>query len=323
MENSLTICSVSYNSAGFLRLNYKTTKTLNPRNEIRWIIAENSPRDSTSRLAANEPHLTVIEGSGSGHIPTYHHTLALRRCVEQAETRFILVIDPDLFVVRQNWVSETIMHMRERDLAILGVPWHPQSSAKYRYFPAVHFSLFDTHRFPKSAIDFRPDVPNGETDPDWDRERGDSSKHFFLSRGAAQLAKLPVLSHRRRRYTDTGSRLYKQWAGDPSLHYEIMDPVWDPQRGIKNQSLAGKILQRLLPDELCYQPKHYQTKYRSGFLDSAISDDFRQNWEQFMWRDAPFCFHVRLNLERSSRDAHSEISAAEKAIRSISSQQKH
>ena len=96
-----------------------------------------------------------------------------------------------------------------------------------------------------------------------------------------------------------------------------MDPVWNPNDAKQVESIAGRVLQKILPDELCYQPKHYQTKYQNPFVDGGATDDVRKNWEQFVWQDAPFCFHVRLNLKRNSRDVHSEAKSAESVIKAI------
>ena len=306
MTEPLTVCTVSFNSGPYLRQNRYLTEQLNPGADVRWIVAENSPKDSAARLLDDEPGFRIIEGAGPGHTPTYHHTLALRRCIDLADTRFVLVLDPDLFVVRPDWVRDVIGYMLARRLAILGVPWHPQSG-KYRYFPAVHFSIFDTSLFDKSAIDFRPDYPNGVNDPEWPEGWKSDRTYFAISPVARVLARLPLLQHRCRYYTDTGSRLFKRYIGDRSLRFEILDPIFDAAQRRRQLSFPGLLLECLLPDALCYIPKYYNQRCHSPFLPTLIDASVPDEWEQFMWQGSPFCFHVRRNLNTGARSSMDEI----------------
>lgn len=317
MTEPLTICTVSWNSGPYLRQNRYLTEQLNPGADVRWIVAENSPEDSATRLGDDEPGFRIIEGAGPGHTPTYHHTLALRRCIDLSDTRFVLVLDPDLFIVRPDWVRDVIGHMLVQCLAVLGVPWHPQSSGKYRYFPAVHFSIFDTSFFDKSAIDFRPDYPNGTSDPEWPEGWNSDCAYFAISPVARVLARLPLFQHRRRHYTDTGSRLFKRYIRDPSLRFEILDPIFDTRKQRRQLSFPGLFLEYLLPDDLCYIPKYYKQRYHSPFLPTLIDASVPDEWEQFMWQESPFCFHVRRNLKTDARRSVDEIELTGRIVQAL------
>lgn len=307
LDDDLTICTVSFNSATYLRQNRALTQHLNAMARVRWIVAENSPAMSPERLSASEPGFQVIQGAGPGHTPTFHHTLALRECVRRSTTRFVLVLDPDLFVLRPQWVDVVKAHMQERKLAIFATPWHPQSQGKYRYFPSVHFALFDTHLFDRDAIDFRPDFLDGVADPEWP-QGWDADRQYFATSGVARaLSKLPIpfLKKRRQYYTDTGSRLYKQHVCDPGLRFEVLDPVYDRHEALRHLSLPGRLLERALPDELCYVPKHYP-RSSGPFLTEIGATDVARHWEQFTWKSEPFCFHVRRNAGAKNRKASYE-----------------
>ena len=314
MTEPLTVCTVSFNSAPYLRLNRRLGKALNPTADLRWIVAENSPADSSARLEHGEPGFDIIQGAGPGHIASYHHTLALRSCIERADTRFVLVLDPDLFVIRRDWVATMLAHMQTRGLAILGVPWHPQSKGKYRYFPAVHFSIFDTAKFDKAAIDFLPDYPDGEHDPRWPEGWHPDRDYFALSTMARWLARLPQLKARRRHYTDTGSRLYKKFVTGDAIRFEVLDPVFDAERERQRLSRAGRLLERVLPDELCYVPKGYDGANNAPFLSGIAGGETPKAWEQFLWQSAPFCFHVRRNLGPAQRGLGNELEIAERIV---------
>jgi len=311
---ALSICTTSFRSATFLRINHATTAELNPGVEVRWIVAENSPADSDERLSENEPGMQVIAGAGPGHTPAHHHTLALTSAIAAAQTRFVLILDPDLFVVRPNWIREVIEHMHTRSLAIFAVPWHPHSRGKYRYFPAVHFALFDTERFPKHDIDFAPDMPDGPNDPTWQQGWNADQAWHSPDPLAQALGRLPWLKSRRRLHTSTGGRMYKRWAGDSSLRFELADPAWDPARTPPKLNLKAKVLDFLLPEDLRWHPRGYSRRWREGFLSSILPLDAPNHWEQFMWRGEPFCFHVRGNQERARRTPQEEAALAQKAL---------
>lgn len=307
MSCSLTLCTVSFHSGAFIDLNERLTRSLNPGAAVHWIVAENSPPDSPYRLQARDHSGTmVVDGAGDGHSPTYHHTLALAKCIERASTRFVAVIDPDLFVVRPNWVSQVTGHIQRHGLSFMGVPWHPQSSGKYRYFPAVHFCVFDLERFSKQDIDFRPDHP--------DVQRGnplgsdtEPASYFTRSIVAGLLGRLPGMAARRQYYTDTGSRFYKKWVDAPDVRYETLDPVWDPEQTRGLLSTLGRFAQRVLPDELTYYPKHYKRVPTSDFVGQLSGSTTPEVWERFFWLGQPFCVHVRGNIERGTRAKEHEL----------------
>ncbi len=322
VDDAMTICSVSFYGGNFIRLNELLVRNLNPDAHFRWIVAENTPKGTPGRLEPNGESMLVIEGVGSGHLPMYHHTLALAKCIERADTRFIAVIDPDLYVIRRSWISDILSHMVERELALIGVPWHPYSRGKYRYFPAVHFSVFDLKRFNRCDIDFRPDFPNGANDPEWPQGWSPNKTHYFArSRWARRLASLPFLAQRRQYYTDTGSRLYKHWVDAPYFHYDILTPVWNPADTWIKSSLVGSVLERILPDELCYHPKHYPHHTGDDFLAPLSGGKAPARWERFTWRGEPFCFHLRRNIKRNARNIEQELSCIEQIVRSCVNRQ--
>jgi hypothetical protein len=312
---ALTLCSVSFHSAGFLRLNREAVAALNPGVAVRWVVAENSPANASGALAAGEPGIDVIDGAGPGHVPIHHHTIALAKAVAASSTRFVAVIDPDLYVVRRGWIEAAIAHMQARGLAILGVPWHPQSGAKYRYFPAVHWSLFDTERFPRAAIDFRPDYPDGASDPAWPHGWNEEAAWFSHSPLVRALARLPGLAPRRRWYTDTGSRLYKRHGGPGGPRFELIEPAWSRAALAARLSASGRVLEALLPDELCRVPKHYAE--HPGFIAPALGEGAPKWWEQFVWQGAPFAFHVRRNLDRAARAVGDELALARTLLKAL------
>lgn len=310
----LSICTVSFNSASEIKWNIALAKRLNAKTALHWFVAENSPPDSPERLAETDIDATIVPGATGGHVPTYHHTIALANAISRARTRFVLVLDPDFFVVKNEWAIEMIQHMLANKLSILGVPWHPKLLGKYRYFPAVHCSLFDTERFPIGSIDFRPDYPDGNADPAWPAGYDTRASYFTRRSFTRLLSKLPLMEPRRHFYTDTGGRLFKRYVRDPSVSYEVIDPVHDPTRYRRDFHWSTKVLEKILPDELCYLPKHYRDTRDAGFLHKYVGDSVPDSWQEFIWRGAPFGFHMQRTADTSSRSRQDEVAVVGRII---------
>ena len=156
-ETAVTVCTVSFHNAPHLRLNWALADALNREEaQIDWVVAENTPPYSDDRLDPGDQRFKVIEGVGPEHSPNFQHTLALHKCFDFVTTRFLLVLDPDFYIVRPNWVRTVTEHMQRHALTFLGVPWHPRFSDKFRYFPAVHCFFVDLDRIDIKELDFRP-----------------------------------------------------------------------------------------------------------------------------------------------------------------------
>jgi hypothetical protein len=313
----LSICSVSFKTASEIRWNVALSKRMNPEPDLHWLAAENTPADFSERLSETEKDIAVIPGAGAGHTPTYHHTIALGNAISRATTRFILILDPDFFVITTEWAGRMIRHMLSNELSILGVPWHPRQSEKYRYFPAVHCSLFDTERFPKGSIDFLPDYPNGASDPNWPHGFVKDESYFCEKPISRLLARIPAFRSRRHFYTDTGSRLFKRHVLDPRVTFELIDPVYDAARHREKFPWRSLLIEKALPDELCYLPKHYRNTRDDAFLHRYATEPVPADWEEFTWGGAPFGFHMRRNNNLGRRSRREELDLAGRILDSV------
>ena len=308
----LTICSVSYHNARHLSLNWELADRLTRGDgRLRWVIAENSPEGSDAKLDPDDRRFLVIPGVGEDHRDNYQHTEALHKCFEHVRTRFLLVLDPDFYIVRPHWLSDVLDHMQSQGLAMLGVPWHPKYSDKYRYFPCVHCFFVDLDRIGIDALDFRPGCED-------ETSKLPAVPIDVASRGRlAQLLDVALLKHRRKDYRDTGTRMYLRYRRDPGIRYECAVPVYrlpDEYAGSGNPlGWRSRLVEALLPDSLCYLPKRKGSYVAEGFLDKhkGTASEF---WEEFMWRGAPFGFHVRRNARKSERNAAAELDALERTV---------
>ncbi len=311
-DRELTICTVSFHNAPHLIANWELGERLNRgKGRLKWIVAENTPDGSRHKLTAPDPRFRLIAGTEGRHRDNYHHTIALQKTLGLVDTRFLLVLDPDFYIVRPSWLQEVLDYMVEGGLGMFGVPWHPKYIEKYRYFPCVHCFFVDLEKVSMSELDFRPscpDVVNGE-----EQESGRDRSGVI-----ARVFNTLTLRHRQKDYRDTGTRMYLRFANDHRVKYECATPVYrlpEDFPGTRNPlALRSRLIEAVLPDSLCYVPKRRGAFARNGFLERA-PDSNRGHWEEFLWRGQPFGFHMRRNAEKMQRDEDVELDALARILR--------
>lgn len=298
-RHDLTVCTVSFRNTSHLALNFQLTdKLCTGPNSIQWAVAENSPTDTQNRftIGNNPDWLTILPGVEGDYPPNLHHTLALNACVAQVRTRFLLVLDPDFYILWADWANAVLDHMIDKGLAVFGVPWHPRHGFKYRYFPCVHCVFIDLDRIPLDTLDFRP--PTDENAP---------SPTGLVDR---------FLSGRRGYPTDSGTLFYWRYFQNPLAECECAVPVFHPKKHLPEfgATLKGRISHRVLPDRFCYVPKRKGAYTEVGFEESGFNVSLDPNWEQFMWKNRPFGFHVRRNWNKKARTEQDEIEALQRLM---------
>ena len=309
---ALTICSVSFHNAHHLALNWNFTRKLNANGaNIRWIVAENTPEGGHARLSSDDERFHVIAGVTGFHRVSYHHTEALQNTLRHVRTRFLLVLDPDFYIVRDGWCDEILTHMLRHELTIFGVPWHPKYTDKFRYFPTVHCVFVDLARIDIDALDFRPCGPDEPVhDVEAESDRRPKTGVFPL---AAQLFDALTLRHRRKEFRDSGTRMYTRYAHDARIRYECAVPVYRrPQR-----SWRSRLIESLLPDSLCYLPKRRDSYTEKGFSEIGFGPEIPSNWEEFMWKGAPLGFHMRRNAKKVQRNEMGELDELGKVLAAL------
>ena len=305
MTNDLTICSVSFHNRAHLELNYRLAERLNGRaGRHRWLIAENTPH-GPRRLRQEDGRFEVHKGAENDHVPNHQHTLALNSLIPLVGTRFLLVIDPDFYLVLPSWHNAILEHMKLNELSFFGVPWHPRHGEKYRYFPCVHCLFVDLERVAREELDFRPTWPDSPgVDIEWPYQESDfrpSFQRFWFS-----LLDTCGMRRRRANYCDSGSRLYRKFSHHPQHKYEAVQPV--VRLGERTpRSLKSRLFEFLLPEEYCYRPKRKGYFADRGLRERGLLCDAPPNWEEFMWGERPFGFHVRRNFRKEDRSEMQEV----------------
>ena len=174
MENlKLTICSVCHSEENrkLLELNHALASKLNPQKNWVWMVADNTPAGKLAEIMDPQkfkvvPGLTM-EKLASSLNPVFlnmkagfHHSTAVHGMIPYVKTRFFLLLDSDLYIVRPGWINEVLGHMEKEGLAAFDVPWHPRWYKKPRYLPATHSIFVDSLKFKLSELNFFPQLPS-------------------------------------------------------------------------------------------------------------------------------------------------------------------
>lgn len=305
----ITVCVQKHYD--FVRQNVDLIRELNPGFPYRILVVDNSSTDR-SELALDDPRCEVIPGCArdeskpSNCRNSYHHGAALNHAAQRVDTPLLLVMDPDLFVVRPRWLSEIVTHMERKELAFFGVPWHPRWYNKYREFPCVHLQLIDLRRVARQQLDFMPDILNAR---DWSRGLSwntavGGKRRSLLHAMVALLygAFYPLaVRHRINCARDTGYWTWARFQG--RVKAEIVSPVVDfPRHFYKPAHLTrrwGVVLEHAMPHKLSFFPRpgtYVERRDAPGFDVPHLE---AMDPELFVWRGAPFALHIRGNIRAS------------------------
>ena len=78
-----------------------------------------------------------------------------------------------------------------------------------------------------------------------------------------------------------------------------------------------KLTDYWLPDHLCYYPKRAGYYTESGFGDRGYPDTTAYGWEEFVWQQEPFGFHLRL-WRKKNRDRAWEMATLVRVLSDLS-----
>lgn len=297
---SLTILTVCMsNHVPLVQRNVQLIERLNPDAEWSMLVVDNQTTDPAKVMAPPHPRARVIpgvaadQGRGDTSRGSYHHAAALAKGLEQVKGRFLLVLDPDLYVLRPGWIDEVLAHMQEKKLAFFGVPWHPRSFGKYRDFPSVHFMLCDLEQVPKDHLDFTPELDENPPPPE-------RAKQLPLPKRLWARACYAVgypWSSRQHIGTqhDTGALIARSHRG---RSHEVVVPVYDAATDFKKPFWLcyrwGRALERQFSEHRCFLPPPGKAVERAEapevFHSAAITG---LNAEAFLWKEESFALHLR------------------------------
>ena len=283
LSDGITIMTVAIRRHyRYVPLQLRIIEAMNPGQDFKFLVVDNRSADA-SQLVVDDPRCEVMAGVERGTVGahgagSYHHAAALNAALKRVKTRYALVIDPDLFAIYRNWITECIDHMRRQDLTFFGVPWHYSRPNKWRYFPCVHFLLMDLHKIDPDAVDFTPALHE-------DRQQMNSKSSVWLRRNAPFIYAHMLVESRR----DTGWKLRRDFGR--SRRSDVVQPVIDMDQAFQNpkylRTTVGRWVEQHLPRRWSLYPAagSYVTPARAPAFDWEELRSLEP--EAFVWRGAP------------------------------------
>jgi len=278
----LTICSVAYKAKQCLELNHQLLRALNPATAPpTWLLFDNNDQ-RTEQFDAGDARFEVVRPAERMGFMGYEHALGLTALLPHIRTRFVLFLDPDCFIVHPGWVEDVLAHMHAHELAFFGTPINPRRHNSYRYFPYCVCMFVDLARVPLNELCLLPNV--------W---RLADAVAYRMRESLAGLPRIGMLFRwlLTERWLTNGWRLRAAYGDHPTIRNECVQPVWDLSTVIPPGSLR-KLLHDLTPASVSPIPKRAGYCSPVGFGEMGAPDIDALGWEEFVWHDAPFAFHV-------------------------------
>lgn len=165
---AITIVSVlGPEDKSYITRNIDLIKKLNKRDNYIIYLIDNF-YESGNDLNFNDQNIFVIKGVSqnnsinSNFRSSYQHAESLNRFMKENKilTNYLLVLDPDFFILQNDWIKNVTEFMKTDDIDFFGSPWHPKWYTKYRDFPCVHCLFMNMNRVKQESLDFIPNLIN-------------------------------------------------------------------------------------------------------------------------------------------------------------------
>lgn len=158
-QPGLTVCTVNWFSTElieslFLNLN---TKAMFPE-KIEYLVIDNTDgKDaSVSCLMEMGLPLKIYQHNTKGETGSFAHASGLNFAMGILETEFALVVDPDVYVFKDNWDSFAVEELNSKGCSAIGTTYPRWQLGKYHNFPNPVFCLFKTRDYKIFNADWTP-----------------------------------------------------------------------------------------------------------------------------------------------------------------------
>ena len=176
---SLDILTVISYDRHYFNLNYEITKKLNDYSH-NWIVVENYSKDKHGAFDPDkkitkieEDNIKYVEGIDQDSLNvrvikkknlsyslnpqrSIFHSKGLSLGLKNSNSKYLLIIDPDFFVIRKNWIKNIIEYMEEKNIDLFSSPYHPVKDWTKPFTPCVYFMILNTEKINKNKLNFNP-----------------------------------------------------------------------------------------------------------------------------------------------------------------------
>jgi len=290
----ISLVSVIYSKNSYLKFkkNYELVNKTNDTDRWIWYVGINNNLDIRGIDLISNNNIKYFNGVDINYsIPpsirgSYNHGECLNKILYKINSKYLLIMDYDFYIIKNNWVNKVIRYMEESDIYVFGAPWHPKWITKYRDFPCVHFMILNLDEINKQLLDFCPDYDFQKLaiKNSFKTKIPNFIKNFLNNNYFRKLSLVGTSK-------DTGFKVYELLKGKKN---ELLTPVFNVLDHNYNNIILT--IDKLIPQNknLSLNRKAYE------FQPFLISK--KDKWEQFFWKREPFGFHIRGEMNKDNDD---------------------
>ena len=158
-KKNITILSVSFNSSIHLkRLIENFLLKSSQLENIKFLIVDNTNGDDKALYTAFDESydVRIIKNNNRFKQRSLSHANALDFGMEHVDTKFTLIVDPDIHIFYKNWDKFCIQKMELNKRTVIGAPYPQWKLGKVHNYPSVVFMFFQTNFVKSFGKTFHP-----------------------------------------------------------------------------------------------------------------------------------------------------------------------
>ena len=158
-KSDITILSVSFNSSIHLkRLIDNFLLKSSQKENIKFLIIDNTggKDKSLSTLYDNLCNIRILKNKNRSKQRSISHASALDFGLGHVDTKFTLIVDPDIHIFYKNWDELCLKKMKGNHPTVLGAPYPQWKLGKVHDYPSVVFMFFKTNLIQSFGKTFHP-----------------------------------------------------------------------------------------------------------------------------------------------------------------------
>jgi len=310
---SLDIITVISYDRHYFNLNHEITKKLNdyPHN---WIVVENYSKEKhgafdpdKKKIKIEDVNIKYLKGIDQDSLNTriikkknlsyslnpqrsIFHSKGLSIGIKNSKSKYLLIIDPDFFVIKKNWIKNIIEFMEKKNIDLFSSPYHPVKDWIKPFIPSVYFMILNTEKIKKNNLDFSPPEVNEILNKKKILKQNLFENDFifywvllisflFRDKYRYQIRKLGDVGHNLLNFKE--AKLY------------LTSPAISKIRDLKLNRL---ILDKFLPDRYRLIQKNSNFSFKT-FKDFNYYDFRELGCQEYFWQKEPFAFHLRGSIK--------------------------
>ena len=159
MKKNITILSVSFNSSIHLKRLMKNFLLKTAQSDsITFLIVDNTNGEDKALYTAFDKSIDfrIIKNNNRFKQRSLSHAKALDFGMEHIDTKFTLIVDPDIHVFYKNWDEFCIKKMELSSRTVIGAPYPQWKLGKVHNYPSVVFMFFQTNLVQGFGRTFHP-----------------------------------------------------------------------------------------------------------------------------------------------------------------------